>query len=67
MKMHVLTRCDGSSIDGGRAEAPILEHGQNFFVNAVSNRLQYLFVHDVSGNIDRDFDHYVAGHARRKF
>ena len=67
MKMYVVVRSDGHSVERGRLIVPTAKGGFDFFVDPVADRLHDFRLDHVSLGVDGDFDDYISLQVPGKF
>src|ERR1035438_3962209 len=66
MKVDVMARGDGRSVERSRLVVPMAECGFDLFVDPVSDGLNDLGLDDVALRVDGDLDHYVSDKIARQ-
>src|SRR5437899_703257 len=67
VEVHIVLGCDRHAVEGGRLIAPLAKSGDDFFVDAVADRLYNSGLDDVALRVDGDLDNHISLKVARQF
>jgi hypothetical protein len=66
VEVKLLLACDGLTVFGGRVEGPLLNGGDDVFIDSVAETAGHLYVGDLACGVDDDIEDDVAFGAVRE-